>query len=147
MVDLSKGWKINEDYEHGTSKLNAYDESWRSVDMPTTFTDIESAADDDSYLYLARPLPKSILDLSKADKPVAYRTPNLSDVSGIYLNGKLISVRGNFPPNYEPGIYQNHLSVIPAHLFNKGSENILSILFYRNDQVEFGCSRRWFLCW
>lgn len=140
MVDLSKGWKINEGYEHGTSKLDAYNESWRSIDMPTTFTEIESATNEDSYLYLARPLPKSIMNLLKADKPVAYRTPNLSDVSGIYLNGNLITVRGNFPPNYEPGIGQNHLSVIPARFYNKGSENILSILLYRDNQVEFGAA-------
>ena len=136
--DLSKGWKFNPNYTHNASKLDSYDPSWPTIDMPTTFKEIESASIEESYLYISKLLPDSVLNNLEATNSIAYRTPNLSDVSAVYLNGNLLTIRGNFPPRYEPGIYQNHLSVIPSEYFNLKEKNVLSVLLYRKDQVEFG---------
>lgn len=114
-------WEYSPGFEPEWLTSYEYGDNWTPIHLPHRFNEQTIAplpAPKDGrteplrIVTLRKRLPPQVLEWIHQGHPLTFASGKLSDVSQIYLNGKLLSARGALDP-YASGLYRHHLVDLP----------------------------------
>jgi hypothetical protein len=125
-INLKGKWK----FETGDSIIYAnptFDDSrWQTVRVPEPWED-EGAPNYDGYAWyrISCYIPDRL-----EGKTLYLALGKIDDVDETYLNGRLLSSSGTFPPNYATAFNDDRFYFIPKDFINFNGDNILAVRVY-----------------
>jgi hypothetical protein len=131
-INLKGKWKI----ETGDSMLyanpNFDDSDWQTIRVPDAWEG-EGLPNYDGYAWyrIGFNLPDHL-----QGKTLYLALGRIDDVDETYINGKLLSSSGTFPPNYVTAYDQPRLYYIPKDFLKFNDENVIAVRVY--DEKEAG---------
>ncbi|MBN1597969.1 MAG: beta galactosidase jelly roll domain-containing protein [Bacteroidales bacterium] len=126
IVQLSGYWKFSiGDYQEW-SKKNYDDSDWDEIRVPASW-ESQGYSDYNGYGWYRKEFR---IDEVNNNSPLYLVFGRIDDVDEVFLNGKLISITGSFPPDFETAYNSKRKYLIPKDLLDYNSTNIIAIRVY-----------------
>ncbi len=126
LLDLKGEWKIELGDNARWSDPTYDDSKWDNISVPAPWED-EGFPGYDGYAWYRKHFT---LQNSLKDNDVYLHLGYVDDVSEIYLNGHMIALQGEFPPNFATAydVYQQH--AVPQQFLNNTGDNVIAVRVY-----------------
>jgi sialate O-acetylesterase len=126
LIDLKGYWKFNIGDDTAWASIKHDDSNWDEIRVPSAWEN-EGYHDYNGYAWYRKHF--SFSDDIK-NRSVYLHLGYIDDVDEVYLNGKLISGSGSFPPTFETAYNAERKYFIPANLLYQNKDNIIAVRVY-----------------
>ncbi len=136
VLDLRGKWKFELGDDEKRASIAFDDSKWNEIFVPSPWED-EGYPGYDGYAWYRKHfrLPQG------AEKKSLYlRLGCIDDVSEVFLNGVIIGITGDFPPDYRTAYNTQVILTIPQNILNVSGDNIIAVRVY-DDQFEGGITQ------
>lgn len=136
VLDLRGQWKFEVGRDDRRSEPGYNDSKWDEIFVPAQWED-EGYPGYDGYAWYRKHFR---LPAGAETKTLMLRLGYIDDAAKIYLNGTLIGLSGNFPPDYKSAYNKEVNLPIPRNLLNASGDNVIAVAVY-DDQLAGGIVR------
>ncbi len=126
LVDLRGQWKFEIGDDMNWAKADFDDSGWEEIFVPSSWED-EGFHGYDGFAWYRKSFN---LNLTQLPDAIFLELGLIDDSDEVYLNGKLVGAKGEFPPYFQTAYneYRNYL--IPPELLNTDGNNVLAVRIY-----------------
>jgi len=136
VLDLRGKWKFELGDDEKRASIAFDDSKWNEIFVPSPWED-EGYPGYDGYAWYRKHFR---LPQGAESKPLYLRLGCVDDISEVYLNGVLIGITGDFPPDYRTAYNIEVNLPIPQNILNVSGDNIIAVRVY-DDQYEGGITQ------
>ena len=125
LKDLSGFWKFSVGDNPKWAEANFDDSDWDKIQVPSKWEN-QGYDDYDGFAWYRKTFHLGNLNESN----IYLLLGRIDDADEVYLNGKLIAKRGEFPPNFRTMYYKDREYMIPEDKLIENTENTIAIRVY-----------------
>jgi len=136
VLDLRGKWKFELGDDMNRASVAFNDSKWNEIFVPSPWED-EGYPGYDGYAWYRKHFR---LPQGAENKSLYLRVGCVDDVSEVFLNGVLIGITGDFPPDFRTAYNIEVILPIPQNIFNISGDNVIAVRVY-DDQLAGGITQ------
>jgi hypothetical protein len=133
VLDLRGKWKFELGDDKKWASVSFDDSKWDEIFVPSTWED-EGYPGYDGYAWYRKHFR---LPQGAEKKNLHLRLGCIDDISEVYLNGVIIGITGDFPPDFRTAYNIKVILPIPPDILNVSGDNVVAVRVY-DDQLGGG---------
>jgi sialate O-acetylesterase len=133
VLDLRGKWKFELGDDEKRSSVAFNESKWGEVFVPSPWED-EGYPGYDGYAWYRKHFR---LPQGAENKTLYLRLGCIDDISEVYLNGEIVGITGDFPPDFRTAYNVEVILPIPQRLLNVSGDNVIAVRVY-DDQLAGG---------
>ncbi len=131
LIDLRGQWKFSIGDNHNWSDPEFDDSDWSFIYAPSEWEE-EGYPGYDGYAWY-----RKSFNLKEISNNLYLDLGQIDDVDEVYINGKLIGLKGSYPPEFRTAYNENRRYKIPVLYLRKDKANIIAVRVF-DAQLEGG---------